>query len=168
MLNLVSTLQQLIGQLTSLRIQLLFMILTSPRYVNRSDWVPPAEVESSHSCWLWRRNWCRRRSRRHFTSRQLWSPSWNSCAGDQRAAEIEADIFKRYNRGLVKLMGTSLWRAPSVSPTLLPSYQVDVGQARMMLLGLTSKKPGRSRVRATRKGHTVISARSCLEWVCGL
>ncbi|XP_011901719.1 PREDICTED: CDK5 regulatory subunit-associated protein 3 isoform X2 [Cercocebus atys] len=109
MVTMVSVLDNLIGKLTNLQLQHLFMILASPRYVDRVTEFLQQKLKQSQLLAL---------------KKELMVQKQQEALGEQAALEpkldlllekskelqklIEADISKRYSRRPVNLMGTSL------------------------------------------------------------
>lgn len=108
MLSLVSTLQQLIGRLTSLRMQHLFMILASPRYVDRVTEFLQQKLKQSQLLALKKELMVEKQEA--LQEQAALEPKLDLLLEKTRELQklIEADISKRYSGRPVNLMGTSL------------------------------------------------------------
>ncbi|XP_069490736.1 CDK5 regulatory subunit-associated protein 3 isoform X2 [Ambystoma mexicanum] len=104
-----SSVKDLIGRLTGLRMQHLFMILASPRYVDRvcerlRQWLKQAELLEA------KKELMVRRRQEALEEQRALEPRLDLLL--QRTKElqklIETDISKRYNNRPVNLMGTAL------------------------------------------------------------
>lgn len=109
MLSLVSTLQHLIGQLTSLRMQHLFMILASPRYVDRVTELLQQKLKQSQLLAL-KKDLMVEKQQEALQEQAALEPKLDLLLEKTRELQklIEADISKRYNGRPVNLMGTSV------------------------------------------------------------
>lgn len=109
MLSLVSTLQHLIGQLTSLRMQHLFMILASPRYVDRVTELLQQKLKQSQLLAL-KKDLMVEKQQEALQEQAALEPKLDLLLEKTRELQklIEADISKRYNSRPVNLMGTSV------------------------------------------------------------
>ncbi|XP_044529154.1 CDK5 regulatory subunit-associated protein 3 isoform X2 [Gracilinanus agilis] len=109
MVAMVSTLQDLIGQLTSLRMQHLFMILASPRYVDRVTDLLQQKLKQSELLALKKELMVQKRQEALQEQASL-EPKLDLLIEKTKELQklIEADISKRYNGRPVNLMGTSL------------------------------------------------------------
>lgn len=109
MLSLVSTLQQLIGRLTSLRMQHLFMILASPRYVDRVTEFLQQKLKQSQLLAL-KKELMVEKQQEALQEQAALEPKLDLLLEKTRELQklIEADISKRYSGRPVNLMGTSL------------------------------------------------------------
>lgn len=109
MLSLVSTLQHLIGQLTSLRMQHLFMILASPRYVDRVTELLQQKLKQSQLLAL-KKDLMVEKQEEALQEQAALEPKLDLLLEKTRELQklIEADISKRYNGRPVNLMGTSV------------------------------------------------------------
>lgn len=107
MLSLVSTLQHLIGQLTSLRMQHLFMILASPRYVDRVTELLQQKLKQSQLLAL-KKDLMVEKQQEALQEQAALEPKLDLLLEKTRELQrlIEADISKRYNGRPVNLMGT--------------------------------------------------------------
>ncbi|XP_028724879.1 CDK5 regulatory subunit-associated protein 3 isoform X1 [Peromyscus leucopus] len=109
MLSLVSTLQDLIGRLTSLRMQHLFMILASPRYVDRVTEFLQQKLKQSQLLAL-KKELMVEKQQEALQEQAALEPKLDLLLEKTRELQklIEADISKRYGGRPVNLMGTSL------------------------------------------------------------
>ncbi|XP_052051749.1 CDK5 regulatory subunit-associated protein 3 isoform X2 [Apodemus sylvaticus] len=109
MLSLVSTLQHLIGRLASLRMQHLFMILASPRYVDRVTEFLQQKLKQSQLLAL-KKELMVEKQQEALQEQAALEPKLDLLLEKTRELQklIEADISKRYNGRPVNLMGTSL------------------------------------------------------------
>lgn len=109
MLSLVSTLQDLIGRLTSLRMQHLFMILASPRYVDRVTEFLQQKLKQSQLLAL-KKELMVEKQQEALQEQATLEPKLDLLLEKSRELQklIEADISKRYGGRPVNLMGTSL------------------------------------------------------------
>nr|Q9JLH7.1 RecName: Full=CDK5 regulatory subunit-associated protein 3; AltName: Full=CDK5 activator-binding protein C53 [Rattus norvegicus]AAF60222.1 CDK5 activator-binding protein [Rattus norvegicus] len=109
MLSLVSTLQHLIGQLTSLDLQHLFMILASPRYVDRVTELLQQKLKQSQLLAL-KKDLMVEKQQEALQEQAALEPKLDLLLEKTRELQklIEADISKRYNGRPVNLMGTSV------------------------------------------------------------
>lgn len=109
MLSLVSTLQDLIGRLTSLRMQHLFMILASPRYVDRVTEFLQQKLKQSQLLAL-KKELMVEKQQEALQEQAALEPKLDLLLEKTRELQklIEADISKRYSGRPVNLMGTSL------------------------------------------------------------
>ncbi|XP_036612937.1 CDK5 regulatory subunit-associated protein 3 [Trichosurus vulpecula] len=106
---MVSVLQDLIGQLTSLRMQHLFMILASPRYVDRVTDLLRQKLKQSDLLALKKELMVQKRQEALQEQASL-EPKLDLLIEKTKELQklIEADISKRYNGRPVNLMGTFL------------------------------------------------------------
>ncbi|XP_047564246.1 CDK5 regulatory subunit-associated protein 3 isoform X1 [Lutra lutra] len=109
MLTMVSALQDLIGRLTSLRMQHLFMILASPRYVDRVTEFLQQKLKQSQLLAL-KKELMVQKQQEALQEQATLEPKLDLLLEKTRELQklIEADISKRYNGRPVNLMGTSL------------------------------------------------------------
>ncbi|XP_045841848.1 CDK5 regulatory subunit-associated protein 3 [Meles meles] len=109
MLTMVSALQDLIGRLTSLRMQHLFMILASPRYVDRVTEFLQQKLKQSQLLAL-KKELMAQKQQEALQEQAALEPKLDLLLEKTRELQklIEADISKRYNGRPVNLMGTSL------------------------------------------------------------
>ncbi|KAM9209245.1 CDK5 regulatory subunit-associated protein 3 isoform 2-T2 [Dugong dugon] len=109
MVTMVSMLQDLIGQLTSLRMQHLFMILASPRYVDRVTEFLQQKLKQSQLLAL-KKELMVQKQQEALQEQAALEPKLDLLLEKTRELQklIEADISKRYNGRPVNLMGTSL------------------------------------------------------------
>ncbi|XP_060242847.1 CDK5 regulatory subunit-associated protein 3 isoform X1 [Meriones unguiculatus] len=109
MLSLVSTLQHLTGRLTSLRMQHLFMILASPRYVDRVTEFLQQKLKQSQLLAL-KKELMVEKQQEALQEQAALEPKLDLLLEKTRELQklIEADISKRYSGRPVNLMGTSL------------------------------------------------------------
>lgn len=109
MLTMVSALQDLIGRLTSLRMQHLFMILASPRYVDRVTEFLQQKLKQSQLLAL-KKELMVQKQQEALQEQAALEPKLDLLLEKTRELQklIEADISKRYNGRPVNLMGTSL------------------------------------------------------------
>ncbi|XP_051850672.1 CDK5 regulatory subunit-associated protein 3 isoform X1 [Antechinus flavipes] len=106
---MVSVLQDLIGQLTNLRMQHLFMILASPRYVDRVTDLLRQKLKQSELLALKKELMIQKRQEALEEQASL-EPKLDLLIEKTKELQklIEADISKRYNGRPVNLMGTFL------------------------------------------------------------
>ncbi|XP_075417817.1 CDK5 regulatory subunit-associated protein 3 [Tenrec ecaudatus] len=109
MVSMVSVLQDLIGRLTSLRMQHLFMILASPRYVDRVTELLQQKLKQSQLLSL-KKELMVQKQQEALQERAALEPKLDLLLQKTRELQklIEADISKRYSGRPVNLMGTSL------------------------------------------------------------
>lgn len=109
MVTMVSALQDLIGRLTSLRMQHLFMILASPRYVDRVTEFLQQKLKQSQLLAL-KKELMVQKQREALQEQAALEPKLDLLLEKTRELQklIEADISKRYGGRPVNLMGTSL------------------------------------------------------------
>ncbi|XP_059526752.1 CDK5 regulatory subunit-associated protein 3 isoform X2 [Myotis daubentonii] len=107
--TLVSVLQDLIGRLTSLRMQHLFMILASPRYVDRVTEFLQQKLKQSQLLAL-KKELMVQKQQEALQEQAALEPKLDLLLEKTKELQklIEADISKRYNGRPVNLMGTSL------------------------------------------------------------
>ncbi|XP_061444933.1 CDK5 regulatory subunit-associated protein 3 [Rhineura floridana] len=106
---MVAAIQDLIGQLTSLRMQHLFMILASPRYVDRVTELLRQRLKQADLLLLKKELMVQKRQEALEEQANL-EPKLDILVEKTRDLQklIEADISKRYNGRPVNLMGASL------------------------------------------------------------
>ncbi|XP_044300645.1 CDK5 regulatory subunit-associated protein 3 isoform X2 [Varanus komodoensis] len=106
---MVATIQDLIGRLTSLRMQHLFMILASPRYVDRVTELLRQKLKQADLLLLKKELMIQKRQEALEEQASL-EPKLDLLLQKTRDLQklIEADISKRYSGRPVNLMGTSL------------------------------------------------------------
>lgn len=109
MVTMVSTLQDLIGRLTSLRMQHLFMILASPRYVDRVTGFLQQKLKQSQLLAL-KKELMVQKQQEALQEQAALEPKLDLLLEKTKELQklIEADISKRYGGRPVNLMGTSL------------------------------------------------------------
>nr|XP_023409390.1 CDK5 regulatory subunit-associated protein 3 [Loxodonta africana] len=109
MVTMVSVLQDLIGRLTNLRMQHLFMILASPRYVDRVTEFLQQKLKQSQLLAL-KKELMVQKQQEALQEQAALEPKLDLLLEKTRELQklIEADISKRYNGRPVNLMGTSL------------------------------------------------------------
>lgn len=109
MVTMVSALQDLIGQLTSLRMQHLFMILASPRYVDRVTELLQQKLKQSQLLAL-KKELMLQKQQEALREQAALEPKLDLLLEKTKELQklIEADISKRYNGRPVNLMGTCL------------------------------------------------------------
>ncbi|XP_073902033.1 CDK5 regulatory subunit-associated protein 3 isoform X2 [Castor canadensis] len=109
MITMVSTLQDLIGRLTSLRMQHLFMILASPRYVDRVTEFLQQKLKQSQLLAL-KKELMVQKQQEALQEQAALEPKLDLLLEKTKELQklIEADISKRYSGRPVNLMGTSL------------------------------------------------------------
>lgn len=109
MVSMVSALQDLIGRLTSLRMQHLFMILASPRYVDRVTELLQQKLKQSQLLAL-KKELMVQKQQGALQEQAALEPKLDLLLEKTKELQklIEADISKRYNGRPVNLMGTSL------------------------------------------------------------
>ncbi|XP_037665103.1 CDK5 regulatory subunit-associated protein 3 isoform X2 [Choloepus didactylus] len=107
--TMVSALQDLIGHLTNLRMQHLFMILASPRYVDRVTEFLQQKLKQSQVLAL-KKELMVQKQQEALQEQAALEPKLDLLLEKTRELQklIEADISKRYNGRPVNLMGTSL------------------------------------------------------------
>ncbi|XP_066119934.1 CDK5 regulatory subunit-associated protein 3 [Saccopteryx bilineata] len=107
--TMVSVLQDLIGRLTSLRMQHLFMILASPRYVDRVTELLQQKLKQSQLLAL-KKQLMVQKQQEALEEQAALEPKLDLLLEKTRELQklIEADISKRYNGRPVNLMGSSL------------------------------------------------------------
>ncbi|XP_044245215.1 CDK5 regulatory subunit-associated protein 3 isoform X3 [Ursus arctos] len=107
--TMVSALQDLIGRLTSVRMQHLFMILASPRYVDRVTELLQQKLKQSQLLAL-KKELMVQKQQEALREQAALEPKLDLLLEKTRELQklIEADISKRYNGRPVNLMGTSL------------------------------------------------------------
>lgn len=109
MVAMVATLQDLIGRLTNLRMQHLFMILASPRYVDRVTEFLQQKLKQSQLLAL-KKELMVQKQREALQEQAALEPKLDLLLEKTKELQklIEADISKRYGGRPVNLMGTSL------------------------------------------------------------
>ncbi|XP_030890128.1 CDK5 regulatory subunit-associated protein 3 [Leptonychotes weddellii] len=109
MLTMVSALQDLIGRLASLRMQHLFMILASPRYVDRVTEFLQQKLKQAQLLAL-KKELMVQKQKEALQEQAALEPKLDLLLEKTKELQtlIEADISKRYNGRPVNLMGTSL------------------------------------------------------------
>uniref|UniRef100_A0A8B9YA50 CDK5 regulatory subunit associated protein 3 n=1 Tax=Bos mutus grunniens TaxID=30521 RepID=A0A8B9YA50_BOSMU len=109
MVAMVSALQDLIGRLTSLRMRHLFMILASPRYVDRVTELLQQKLKQSQLLAL-KKELMVQKQQEALQEQAVLEPKLDLLLEKTKELQklIEADISKRYNGRPVNLMGTSL------------------------------------------------------------
>lgn len=109
MVSMMSALQDLIGRLTSLRMQHLFMILASPRYVDRVTELLQQKLKQSQLLAL-KKELMVQKQQEALQEQAALEPKLDLLLEKTKELQklIEADISKRYNGRPVNLMGTSL------------------------------------------------------------
>ncbi|EHB14180.1 CDK5 regulatory subunit-associated protein 3 [Heterocephalus glaber] len=109
MVAMVSTLQELIGQLTSLQMQHLFMILASPRYVDRVTEFLQQKLKQAELLAL-KRELMVQKQQEALQEQAALEPKLDLLLAKTRELQglIEADISRRYGGRPVNLLGTSL------------------------------------------------------------
>ncbi|XP_030743953.1 CDK5 regulatory subunit-associated protein 3 isoform X2 [Echinops telfairi] len=109
MVSMVSVLQDLIGRLTSVRMQHLFMILASPRYVDRVTELLQQKLKQSQLLSL-KKELMVQKQQEALQERAALEPKLDLLLEKTRELQklIEADISRRYGGRPVNLMGTSL------------------------------------------------------------
>lgn len=109
MVTLVSELQDLIGRLTNLRMQHLFMILASPRYVDRVTEFLQQKLKQSQLLAL-KKELMVQKQQEALQEQAALEPKLDLLLEKTRELQklIETDISKRYSGRPVNLMGTSL------------------------------------------------------------
>ncbi|KAM6163187.1 CDK5 regulatory subunit-associated protein 3 [Rhynchocyon petersi] len=109
MVTMVSVLQDLIGRLTNLRMQHLFMILASPRYVDRVTEFLQQKLKQSQLLAL-KKELMIQKQQEALQEQAALEPKLDLLLEKTKELQklIEADISKRYNGRPVNLMGTSL------------------------------------------------------------
>ncbi|MBZ3886860.1 CDK5 regulatory subunit-associated protein 3 [Sciurus carolinensis] len=109
MVTMVSTLQDLIGRLTSLQMQHLFMILASPRYVDRVTEFLQQKLKQSQLLAL-KKELMVQKQQEALQEQAALEPKLDLLLEKTKELQklIEADISKRYSGRPVNLMGTSL------------------------------------------------------------
>ncbi|XP_016046740.2 CDK5 regulatory subunit-associated protein 3 isoform X2 [Erinaceus europaeus] len=109
MVTMVSVLQDLIGRLTSLRMQHLFMILASPRYVDRVTEFLQQKLKQSQLLAL-KKEVMVQKQQEALQEQAALEPKLDLLLEKTKELQklIEADISKRYSGRPVNLMGTSL------------------------------------------------------------
>ncbi|KAM4843391.1 CDK5 regulatory subunit-associated protein 3 isoform 3-T3 [Thomomys bottae] len=109
MVAMVFTLQDLIGQLTSLRMQHLFMILASPRYVDRVTELLQQKLKQSQLLAL-KKELMVQKQQDALEEQAALEPKLDLLLEKTKELQklIEADISKRYSGRPVNLMGTFL------------------------------------------------------------
>ncbi|XP_017515067.3 CDK5 regulatory subunit-associated protein 3 isoform X1 [Manis javanica] len=109
MVTMVSVLQDLIGQLTSIRMQHLFMILASPRYVDRVTEFLQQKLKQSQLLAL-KKELMVQKQQEALQEQAALEPKLDLLLEMTKELQklIEADISKRYNGRPVNLMGTCL------------------------------------------------------------
>uniref|UniRef100_A0A672H7W9 CDK5 regulatory subunit associated protein 3 n=1 Tax=Salarias fasciatus TaxID=181472 RepID=A0A672H7W9_SALFA len=107
--DLLSQVQDLLGRLTSLRMQHLFMILASPRYVERVSEILRQKLKQADILVLKGATMAERRQEALQEQSRL-EPRVDLLAGCTRELQklIEADISKRYHNRPVNLMGVTI------------------------------------------------------------
>uniref|UniRef100_A0A3B3XVJ1 CDK5 regulatory subunit associated protein 3 n=1 Tax=Poecilia mexicana TaxID=48701 RepID=A0A3B3XVJ1_9TELE len=107
--ELLSQVQELLGRLTSLRMQHLFMIQASPRYVERVSEMLRQKLKQADILVLKAATMVERREEALQEQSRL-EPCVDLLAGRTRELQklIEADISKRYNNRPVNLMGVNI------------------------------------------------------------
>ncbi|VTJ55360.1 Hypothetical predicted protein [Marmota monax] len=109
MVTMVSTLQDLIGRLTSLQMQHLFMILASPRYVDRVTEFLQQKLKQSQLLAL-KKELMVQKQQEALQEQAALEPKLDLLLEKTKELQklIEADISKRYSGRPVNLMGTSV------------------------------------------------------------
>uniref|UniRef100_A0A8C8Z8M3 CDK5 regulatory subunit associated protein 3 n=1 Tax=Prolemur simus TaxID=1328070 RepID=A0A8C8Z8M3_PROSS len=109
MVTMVSVLQDLIGRLTNLRMQHLFMILASPRYVDRVTEFLQQKLKQSQLLAL-KKELMVQKQQEALQEQAALEPKLDLLLEKTKELQklIEADISKRYSGRPVNLMGTSL------------------------------------------------------------
>ncbi|XP_019673320.1 CDK5 regulatory subunit-associated protein 3 isoform X3 [Felis catus] len=109
MVTMVSALQDLIGRLTSLRMQHLFMILASPRYVDRVTEFLQQKLKQSQLLAL-KKELMVQKQQEALQEQAALEPKLDLLLEKTKELQklIEADISKRYSGRPVNLMGTYL------------------------------------------------------------
>lgn len=109
MVAMMSVLQDLIGRLTSIRMQHLFMILASPRYVDRVTEFLQQKLKQSQLLVL-KKKLMVQKQEEALQEQAALEPKLDLLLEKTRELQrlIEADISKRYNGRPVNLIGTSL------------------------------------------------------------
>ncbi|XP_015454868.1 CDK5 regulatory subunit-associated protein 3 isoform X2 [Pteropus alecto] len=109
MVSMASALQVLIGRLTSLRMQHLFMILASPRYVDRVTEFLQQKLKQSQLLAL-KKELMVQKQQEALQEQAALEPKLDLLLEKTKELQklIEADISKRYNGRPVNLMGTCL------------------------------------------------------------
>uniref|UniRef100_A0A7N8YPI4 CDK5 regulatory subunit associated protein 3 n=1 Tax=Mastacembelus armatus TaxID=205130 RepID=A0A7N8YPI4_9TELE len=107
--KMLSTVQDLLGRLTSLRMQYLFMIQASPRYVERVTEVLRQKMKQAEILVLKGATMVEKRQEALEEQSRL-EPRVDLLAGHTRELQkrIEADISKRYHNRPVNLMGVNI------------------------------------------------------------
>lgn len=107
--TMASLLQDLIGRLTNLRMQHLFMILASPRYVDRVTEFLQQKLKQSQLLAL-KKELMVQKQQEALQEQAALEPKLDLLLEKTKELQklIEADISKRYNGRPVNLMGTSL------------------------------------------------------------
>lgn len=107
--SMMSVLQDLIGRLTSLRMQHLFMILASPRYVDRVMELLQQKLKQSQLLAL-KKELMVQKQQEVLQEQATLEPRLDLLIEKTKELQklIEADISKRYNGRPVNLMGTTL------------------------------------------------------------
>ncbi|XP_077170095.1 CDK5 regulatory subunit-associated protein 3 [Paroedura picta] len=106
---MVATLQDLIGRMTSLRMQHLFMILASPRYVDRVTELLRQKLKQADLLYL-KKDLMIQKRQEALEEQAALEPKLDLLVQKTKELQklIEADISKRYNGRPVNLMGASL------------------------------------------------------------
>uniref|UniRef100_A0A2I2YVM8 CDK5 regulatory subunit associated protein 3 n=1 Tax=Gorilla gorilla gorilla TaxID=9595 RepID=A0A2I2YVM8_GORGO len=109
MVTMVSVLEDLIGKLTSLQLQHLFMILASPRYVDRVTEFLQQKLKQSQLLAL-KKELMVQKQQEALEEQAALEPKLDLLLEKTKELQklIEADISKRYGGRPVNLMGTSL------------------------------------------------------------
>ncbi|XP_012621461.2 CDK5 regulatory subunit-associated protein 3 isoform X1 [Microcebus murinus] len=109
MVTMASVLQDLIGRLTNLRMQHLFMILASPRYVDRVTEFLQQKLKQSQLLAL-KKELMVQKQQEALQEQAALEPKLDLLLEKTKELQklIEADISKRYSGRPVNLMGTSL------------------------------------------------------------
>ncbi|XP_005394309.1 PREDICTED: CDK5 regulatory subunit-associated protein 3 [Chinchilla lanigera] len=109
MVAMASTLQELIGRLSSLQMQHLFMILASPRYVDRVTELLQQKLKQSQLLAL-KKELMVQKQQEALQEQAALEPKLDLLLEKTRELRklIEADISKRYGGRPVNLLGTSL------------------------------------------------------------
>ncbi|XP_023573981.1 CDK5 regulatory subunit-associated protein 3 [Octodon degus] len=109
MVAMASTLQELIGRLTSLQMQHLFMILASPRYVDRVTELLQQKLKQSQLLAV-KKELMAQKQQEALQEQAALEPKLDLLLAKTRELQqlIEADISKRYGGRPVNLLGTSL------------------------------------------------------------
>uniref|UniRef100_A0A2R9A3K9 CDK5 regulatory subunit associated protein 3 n=3 Tax=Pan paniscus TaxID=9597 RepID=A0A2R9A3K9_PANPA len=109
MVTMVSVLEDLIGKLTSLQLQHLFMILASPRYVDRVTEFLQQKLKQSQLLAL-KKELMVQKQQEALEEQAALEPKLDLLLEKTKALQklIEADISRRYSGRPVNLMGTSL------------------------------------------------------------